>query len=251
MKSRMLEDDVIFARLSEEADYRWNQSKSDRFVVVGLKSTEYPPGLAERKEFLAKLLHPLVESIVGEVVFDIYPRNANMQNGKIPPFVLRFPSTKDCESFKKDAYKTSLSFETLKGTGYQPCVTPSSRVRVEVLRALSRKLSAGDLFGYCPIYGMRPLLHLGPRVDGRVQAKETLTYVPAIQRYGNLLTLNDLIFAYRSVGDGFKGCLRQNFIVLNEEGRASLIEEAKKANNQQGRGTKRPNPNESQSKSKK
>lgn len=239
VKVRMQEDDVVLARLSEESDYRWNQSKADRIVVVGLKSTEYPKGLPERKEFLSKKMRQLIEPIVGEVVYDIYPRPASLQNDRVPPFVIQFPTIKDCEMFKRNAYRDSLSYDELKGTGYQPCVTPTTRVRIEILRAIARKLT-GEMSGYCPIYSMRPVLHIGPRQDGKVQTKETLTYIPAVQKYGNMLNVKDLAYAYRAVEDGFKGCLRQTFIILNETDRRTSIEEFKKQNNQQTRGTKRP-----------
>lgn len=246
----MSEDDVVLARLSEEADFRWNQSKADRVVVVGLRSTEYPTGLSERKEFLSKKIRPLVDATVGEVVYDIYPKPSGLANDRVPPFVLRFPSIKDCEKFKKHAYKDSLSFEELKGTGYQPCVTPTTRVRIEVLRAVSRKLTTDEVSGYCPIYGMRPVLHVGPKANGRVDAKETLTYIPAIQKYGNLLSVRDLSYAYRAIGDNFKGCLRQTFIILNESDRAAARDEVKKLNQQQQqqRGVKRPGADEAEGK---
>lgn len=101
MSVRMYEDDVMFAKLSEESDFRWNQSRGDRLVVVGLSSKEYPTGLAERKEFLSAKLRPLIEDVMGEIVFDIYPKQANLLNERVPPFVLRFPSIKDCDKFKK------------------------------------------------------------------------------------------------------------------------------------------------------
>lgn len=248
----MVEDDFVLARLSEEADFRWNQQKADRVVVVGLRSTEYPTGLSERKEFLASKMRPLVEAILGEVVFDVYPRTPGLVNERVPPFVLRFPTVQDCEKFKKLAYKDSLSYEELKGTGYQPCVTPTTRVRIEVLRAISRKLSTDESSGYCPIYGMRPVLHVGPKVNGRVTAKDTLTYIPAVQRFGNLLSFKDLFYAYRAVGENFKGCLRQTFVILNEADRQAARDEVKKMNQQQQqqRGTKRPSNDPEGSKNK-
>lgn len=247
----MVEDDIVLARLSEDSDFRWNQSKADRLVVVGLVSSEYPTGLSERKEFLANKVRSLVEGILGEKVFDIYPRPAGLSNNRVPPFVIRLPTVQDCDNFKKHAYKDSLSFEELKGTGYQPCVTPATRVRIEILRAISRKLSTPECSGYCPIYGLRPVLHVGPKVEGRVNAKETLTFVPAVQKYGNQLAVKDLLYAYRAVGDNFKGCLRQTFIILNEQDRLIAREELKKqSQQQQQRGTKRPGAETESSKNK-
>lgn len=247
---RSKEDDVMMARLSEEADFTWNQTKGSRIVVTGLRALDYPKGLSERKEFLSKAMRPFLEDVLGEKVFDIYPRAAYVQNEKIPPFVIRFPTEADCAKFKKDAPTKAKKYTHLEGVNFFPCVTPASRVRVEVLRAISRKLNTDERSGYCPIYATRPILHVGPRVNGRVEPRETLTYVNAVLRYQHLLNITDLMFAYKALGANFGGCLRQTFIILNEEDRKHA-EEARKKAAQHARGTKRPTTDQSESRSKK
>lgn len=247
MANRMQEDDVILSKLSEEADFKWNQSRSDRVVVVGMKATNYPPGLAQRKEYLSKRMLPLIEKIVGEKVVDFYPKPTFLKNDRVPPFMIRFPTEADCSKFKREAYKEAQKVNDLKTLGFHPCVTPATRVRVEVLRAISKKLIRPEVSSYCPIYGIRPLLHIGPKVDGKVQTKETLTYVTAVLRFRHVLTIRDLYFAYQTVGDGFSGCLRQTFIVLNEEDRKNSKNHAA---DQPTRGTKRTNPDATESRTK-
>lgn len=246
----MLEDDVVFSRINEEADFSWNKTKEDRVVVVGLKSSKYPSGLGERKEFLSGLIRPLIEEINGEVVFDIYPRPTHLNNDRIPPFVVRFPSVAECVKFKRDAYRLSSNHDALAGAGFYPCVTPATRVRVEVLRAIARKLTKDDQSGYCPLYGSRPLLHIGPKVNGKITPKETLTYITAVQRYRHLINIRDLYFAYQTLGTNFGGCLRQTFIVLNEDDRKAS-EAARNRDAQTNRGTKRTMQSNSGPKAKK
>lgn len=247
--SRKKEDDAMFARLSEEADFAWNQSKGTRIVVVGLKGLNYPKTLQERKEYLSKAMLPFLETVVGERVYDFYPRVAYMQGNKIPPFVIRFPNESDCIKFKREAHKKAKDFNHLDGVNFFPCVTPATRVRIEVLRAISRKLTTDERSAYCPIYGARPLLHVGPRVNGRVETKETLTYVTAVLRYQHLVNIRDLFFAYKALGSNFGGSLRQTFILLNEEDRKHS-EKARDKASETNRGQKRPPDSTENSRSK-
>lgn len=249
--TRSREDDVVMARLSEEADFAWNQAKNTRIVVTGLRALNYPKGLSERKEFLAAAMRPFLETVIGEKVFDIYPRATFMHDDKVPPFVIRFPVESDCLKFKREAHKKAPEYDHLKGVSFFPCVTPATRVRIEVLRAISRKLNTDERSGYCPIYSTRPLLHVGPRVNGKVETKETLTYITAVLRFQHLITVRDLLFAYKALGANFGGSLRQTFIVLNEDDRKNADVLLKRMSETASRGKKRPGDDDTRSKSKK
>lgn len=214
---RTQQDDFMFARLSEDADHAKNLKREDRVVVVGMKVSSYPKTTGERKDYLTVRLRPLIEKILGEVVFDIYVKRDPIQ-GVLPPFEIRFPNRSDCMKFKRDAHKlVKDDFPDLSELNFFPCLTPASRIRVEVLRAISRKLTTDALSGYCPIYGTRPILQTGPLVNGRVQPTDTFTYVDAVQRFRHLININDLSFAYKRLGNSFMGALRQTFVVLNED----------------------------------
>lgn len=239
--TRMQEDDLVLSRLSEEADFRWNQAREDRVVVVGLQTTSYPKGLTERKEFLSAYMRPFVEEILGDRVVDYFPKPSYLMNNKVPPFIMRFADSKDCNKFKREAFKKSREYDAFQELKFHPCVTPASRVRIEILRAISRKLTTDEQSGYCPIYGVRPLLHVGPKENGRVMTRETLTFVTAVVRFRHLINVSDLFFAYQTLGDNFTGCLRQTFIVLNEDDRQhSKAERTRQATQTTQRGQKRP-----------
>lgn len=123
-------------------------------------------------------------------------------------------------------------------------MTLASRVRVEILRAITRRLTSSSQSAYCPIYNIRPILHVGPLKDGKVERQETLTFVDSVLRFRHLLSINDLSFAYRRVGKGFHNSLRQIFIVLNEEDRLhsqNANADSQGTNQVVTRGTKRPN----------
>lgn len=120
-------------------------------------------------------------------------------------------------------------------------MTLASRVRVEILRAISKKVVSATQSAYCPIYNPRPILHVGPLVDNKVERKETLTFVDAVLRFRHLLSFNDLYFAYKRVGVGFHNNLRQMFIVMNDEDRTVFANTPAPPGGQttQGRGVKR------------
>lgn len=240
LASRMVEDDVILARHSDELDQIKNEKWTNRVVIVNYPGKDYPTTLADRKAFLVEKFRGLIEQILGEIVFDIFPRASTAESDTVPPFEIKFPSEATCRKFKLEAHKKIKEDPSTFGeAGVHPKLTLASRVRVEVLRAISRKVNGPNQSAYCPIFNTRPILHVGPLVDGKVQRAETLTYVDAVLRFKHLLTINDLVFAYRRVGYGFHNALRQTFIVLRDEDR----KHAQSLPTTQGtsRGTKRTN----------
>lgn len=220
--ARASQDDIMFARHSEELDHLKNERWANRVVVVNFIDKDFPSTLPEKKSRLSAKFGPLIEEILGEIVYDIYPRPSTFDSGTVPPFEIRFPSDQDCRKFKQQAYKLIREKPEVWGDlGFHPKMTLASRVRVEILRAIARKVLSPTQSAYCPIYSVRPILHLGPLVDKKVQRTETLTYVDAVLKFRHLLTINDLGFAYKRLGYGFHNVLRQMFIVLNEEDRAT------------------------------
>lgn len=221
---RSNQDDIVLARHSEDIDNMKNSAKECRIVVTGVKSAEYHKMSAgDRKSFLSTKMRGLVEQIIGERVFDVYPKRMFNQTDVVPPFEIRFPSREDATKFKLEAYKIAKDISSdYYGLGFHPSVTLATRVRTEILRAISKKLTTDNLSGYCPIYNSRPILHTGPLVDGKVQPKETLNFVDSVLRYRHLLSPTDLTFAYKRVGNFFFGSLSQTFIVLNTEDKANF-----------------------------
>lgn len=241
--ARMSSDDQMFARHSEELDQIKNDRWADRVVIVNYSASNYPQTITDRKSFLAEKFRPLIEEILGEKVFDVYPRTGNHEGKIVPPFEVRFPTVADCRKFKQEAYKKVKDSPDLYGDiGLHPKMTLASRVRVEILRAIAKKVVSPSQSAYCPIYNPRPILHVGPLVDDKVERKETLTFVDAVLRFRHLLSINDLFFAYKRVGVGFHNCLRQMFLVMNDEDRVNFNKNQEETNTNQpnsGRGVKR------------
>lgn len=201
LSSYIRDVDVVLTRHSDEFDNLRNEKSANRVLVIGYPSDNYPTVGSERKDFLVSKFRPFVERILGEVVIDIYPSAKGPKNNTVPPFDLRFVSVKDCNKFKKSAFKHVRELVEDGSVSFLPKLVLGTRVRQEILRAISKKVQDSDLAAYCPIYELRPVLHLGPLRDGRVVRTETLNFVDSVMRFRHLINVTDLDFAYSRVGN--------------------------------------------------
>lgn len=184
--------------------------------VIGQKNTDK---VSEYKQYLAQLLEPLLKSVFGDgegFSYNLFPRRGNPRNNILPPFELQLGSSGLALKLRREGSRHLVNFPAFKDSTICPCITLGTRVRYEVLRAIARKLTSDDKSGYVPLHGLRPLLHVGPRVQGKVSIRETYTYVDAVLKYQKLISRDDLAYAYTRSGEQFKGTMRQNFIVLDD-----------------------------------
>ncbi len=93
---------------------------------------------------------------------------------------------------------------------FNAILTLATRVRIEVLKAISKELNSPDLHSYAPDYGPRPILVVMPTN----KPSYSVLYAEALEKYGHLLTQEKLTHAYRRAGTAFKGQLKQNFWIL-------------------------------------
>lgn len=216
--------DVVLARHSDQLDNSSNREFSNRVIVTGFPADDCPTGAKEQKDFLVSTFREFIEGILGEVVFDVYTKGGKTGRNKIPPFTLRFTSAKDCEMFRRESFKKAKSCTSgIKDVTFFPKLVLGTRIRIEILRAIAKKLNDPNLSGYCPIYDTRAILHLGPVVEGRVVREETLGFVDAVLRFRHLISVLDMDFAYQKVGNAYLNALPQNFIVLNEADRKTYL----------------------------
>jgi hypothetical protein len=83
-------------------------------------------------------------------------------------------------------------------------VTLATRVRIEVLKALSNKVTNSQQVAYCTFNGPRPKLSVGPSA-GFPGRRVALHYAPAIKKYGYLLEDQLLEKAYARAQMFFSG----------------------------------------------
>lgn len=223
-RTRRNQDNLIFARLKEDRDFEFNKNREDRFTVTGLITEAPPSGAQDRKDFFKNALQRLVDKACSDVVplptvVDVF---VNMRNGQGPPYLEgRMDSVASSSAFRLAASRLSQA----EDPDFAPLfvansVTLATRVQIEILRAISRVLKSDTTESFVQGFSSRPLLHYYvnenaiSRVDG---ANRTYTFVEAVSRFGDLVTSDGLVKAYKRAHPAFIGCMEQYFVVLKEQ----------------------------------
>jgi len=222
-QTRREQDNLIFARLKEDRDYELNKNRENRFTITGLVASGVPSDPKERKEFFKQKLQQLVDEACPDVlprpeVLDVY---VNMRYGQSSPFLEgRMDSATSSTTFRTSASKLSRDESpNFKDLFIANAVTLSTRVRIEILRAISKLLVSDQMDSFVQGFSSRPLLHFNTkehvnyRVDG---ANRSYTFVEAVSKFGHLVSPADLLPAYRRARPAFNGCLEQYFVLLKE-----------------------------------
>jgi hypothetical protein len=96
-------------------------------------------------------------------------------------------------------------------------VSLSTRVRIDVMKAIAKKLTVNKDTAHVASYSSRPILHVKTMRAGSSEVtSRAFTFVDAVIRYGSVLAQEDLEEAYKKAGSAFKGQLEQHFVVLRE-----------------------------------
>jgi len=142
VRTRREQDNLIFARLKEDRDYEFNKNREDRFTVSGLFPPPPPRDPKERKEFYCLQLQKLVDKACPDIdpkprVVDVF---VNARNGQGSPFLEgRMDSVKSSSAFRIAASQLARD----EDPDFAPLfvansVTLATRVRIEILRAISK-----------------------------------------------------------------------------------------------------------------
>ncbi len=222
--SRRLQDNLIFARLKEDQDYALNKNREDRFTVSGLQLSQAPPKDAlERKAFFKDLLTSMVLEACPDLVpqpqvLDVF---VNMRYGRGPPFLeARLDSAASSSAFRIAAAKLSkVEDSRFANLFIANSVTLTTRVRIEILRALAKLLTTDTEEAYVQSFTSRPMLHYQSKEGVQYPLPGTnrsYSFVEAVGKWGSSLTTTHLLPAYRRARPAFIGCLEQYFVVLKE-----------------------------------
>jgi hypothetical protein len=94
-------------------------------------------------------------------------------------------------------------------------VSLSTRVRVDIMKAMAKKISDKTMTAHVAAYSSRPILHVR-QVGKPESANRAYTFIDAVLNYGGSVNQSDLDEAYRRAGSAFRGQLEQHFVVLRE-----------------------------------
>ena len=111
------------------------------------------------------------------------------------------------------------------GVNVSLATTLSTKIRIEIFKAIDAKYPSNDCRYYIPMHETRPTLKV---TNNNTRISRILTYTDAVTKYGETLTKDDLTMAYERAGDHYQGQLCTTFVVL--EDRYQVI----RTNNRQG-----------------
>lgn len=222
--TRRAQDNLVFARLKEDQDFSYNKNREDRFTVTGLKVSSPPPKDAlERKEFFRTLLAGLILEACPELtpqpkILDVF---VNMRYGRGTPFIeARLDTVSAASTFRVAAAKLAkVDGSSFSGLFVANSVTLTTRVRIEILRAIAKRLTTENEEAFVQGFSSRPMLHYQTRdhvPHPTAGTNRSYSFVEAVGRWGAQLTTVELLPAYRRARPAFIGSLEQYFVVLKE-----------------------------------
>jgi hypothetical protein len=200
-------------------DTTTNKQKEHRVVITGITSSIAPlmdPGL--KKEWIRDIVLDIFKSIIPDFGGEIIYMNQGKNNGRYIPLVeVKLNSVKNATLIRK-----TIAEKKKRGTDFgrlfiANSINLATRVRVDVLKALARKISAQNVVAYALPFVSRPTLQVRS-TDATSTEVKTFTFMDAIAKYGHLLKQLNLGEAYRRAGSFFRGQLEQQFMVLKETG---------------------------------
>ena len=208
------------ALLFSQVDSDLNRQSEDRFHVSGFQSSGQPViGISAQKaagrailiEILASIL-PVNQrpTIVDVVIPNRYPPVGRLG---LPPFIFKFVNMIVATHVRQLLFKhvRSSTLPALKRVWIEPVLTPATGVRVEIMQAIRRVLSARQIRCSVQRFVRSPMLHVSFADRERI-----FYFVPACEAFGHLLTPELLSYAYRTAGRRFVNRLAATFLVLKD-----------------------------------
>jgi hypothetical protein len=221
-------NNLIIARTREEIDSTSNRSKEDRVVMTGLKSkTPIPADNRAIIEWLKNLAIEFFKKLIPGFPGKIFYLNQGKNADKLLPMIeLRMDKVENAFAIRKAfALKRkdkSLPAE-LDSLFVTNCINLATRVCIDVLKAIARKITNDKDVAYVSGFILRPMMHIKKAGFGaNTRPLKSFTYIDAITRFHNTLKKADLTTAHERAGIAFCGQLSQNFVVLNDEDQATL-----------------------------
>jgi hypothetical protein len=240
LKARFEADNMMFARLREEIDSNANKSREDRVVVTGITCKEPLPAdnrqrIEKLKEIVAEVFQAIKPGFAGKILYASQGRN----NETLPMLEVKLDKTEHAVSIRK-AFAEKRKKEKLTGCLERIFVSNSinvgTRVRIEILKAIAKRISNAQDLAYVASFISRPVMHMRLRSDKNARPSKTFTFIDAVKQYGSKLKPEDLQESYAKAGKAFQGQLEQNFVVLKESDSEAAQTNFHKARIQRGRG---------------
>ena len=191
-------NNLVMARIREEVDTSNNKAKEDRLVMTGLKSKDpIPMENRARIEWLKKIVTNLFEKLIPGFPGKIFYLSQGKQMDVYLPMVeVKLDRPENAMAIRK-AFAIKRKEKTLPdgldSLFVTNCVSLSTRVRIDILKAIARKLTNDKELAYVSGFISRPMMHI-KKAGSNVPAKplKSFTFIDSVSRFGNIVTPDDL-----------------------------------------------------------
>jgi hypothetical protein len=240
LKARFEADNMMFARIREEMDSTANRSREDRVVVTGIickdpLPTENRQRIEKLKELVAEIFEAIKPGFSGKILYASQGRNSDT----LPVLEVKLDKIEHAVSIRKafaDKRKSTKLTGCLERVFISNSINVGTRVRIEILKAIAKRISNAQDLAYVASFISRPVMHVRERTDKNAKPSKTYTFIDAIKQFGSRLKNEDLLEAYAKAGKAFAGQLEQNFVVLKEADSEAAQTNFHKARISRGRG---------------
>jgi hypothetical protein len=96
-------------------------------------------------------------------------------------------------------------------------VNLATRVRIDILKAIAKKITNTKESAHVASYSSRPILHVRTNQTKGEPISRAYTFIDAVIKFGKSLVYEDLGEAYRRAGTAFRGQMEQHYVVLRKE----------------------------------
>jgi len=227
LMKRKLSGNLMFARIREEIDSVANKNKEDRIVMSGIVSkSPLPVEMKARIEMLKEIamgvFRFLIPNFDGKISFVSQGKG---QGRLLPMLEVRMERVDSAVAIRKSFAEKNKN-KQLTGDYEKLFISNSvslaTRVRIDILKAIAKKVTTAEDQAYVVGFISRPIMHLRKKSDRRdTKPYKSYTFVDAVENFGRQIYAEDLESAYNRAGKAFTGQLQQNFVVLNDEKQVS------------------------------
>jgi len=215
--------DLAIARIYEDQDFSSNVSKENRVTIGSLKIDEskLPVDRSAWINFLTSKVNSIISELFkndsnsAPVLMGVAIRSTRLNFKKeFPNFDAIFQNSAQSLAFRR-ALSQSSRHDTgpFKSIFVSNSVSLATRVRIEVMLALSRYLNSNGFTSHVQTFISRPVIHVKTATS---PVARVYTYVDCVKEYSNLFENVDLSSAYRRAGTFFEGTLSRFFVVLSD-----------------------------------
>jgi hypothetical protein len=180
-----------------------------------------PSGNREKIDFLRKLAAEVFKILIpGFKGIVVYVSQGKQNSDALPMLEVKLDKQEHAVAIRKafaEKRKRKELPDNLDKLFIANCVNLATRVRIDVMKAVARKVTSKDELAYVSSFISRPMMHIRKAgAPSNQKPLKSFTFIDTISRFGRLVEKEDLDAAYARAGRAFSGGMRQNFVVLGE-----------------------------------